>query len=181
MKKTSLIVILTVLCVLLAGAVIFLAVRSDDRSDASSADASSGKPDYYRIGLDVAQTMGEMIRNDDYAAIIGADSAEITEMRNKMDTNDYDSPVAVYEIRVKSIDDFFFATDSEFDREQWNRLSDNLKEQINNRFSVQTVFSYLNAKVGMYETAVSSLYITRLKDERLTEPDGMGAAETIIL
>jgi hypothetical protein len=74
-----------------------------------------------------------------------------------VDTNDYDSPVAVYRITLPKSDKFVKITGS-FDEDRWNSLSPNLQKQIEHRFTFSAIANIINSAYGSTNLAFSSLY-----------------------
>lgn len=124
--------------------------------------------DLYHAGLDMISTMEEMIQSEEYADIMGFIGED--ELLEMVDTNDYDSPIAVYCISMPEITDLLKIAD-DFVTDQWNRLSDNLKEQIEKRLSFSTIVSMINTHKGSKILAFSSCYIAFGENENIKVDD----------
>ena len=155
MKRTTLLFSLIYLALILSGC-------------GTSEKKESQDIDLYHAGLDIISTMEEMIQSEEYSDIIGTNDVE--ELLKTVDTNDYDSPIAVYSISMPEITDLLRITD-DYDADQWNRLSDNLKEQIERKLSFSTIVSMINAQQGAQKIAFSSVYIAFDEDENIKVDD----------
>ncbi|MBR4868298.1 MAG: hypothetical protein IKU10_03995, partial [Clostridia bacterium] len=125
--------------------------------------------DLYHTGLDMISIMEEMIQSEEYADIIGANDVE--ELLAAVDTNDYDSPIAVYSISMPEITDLLKIAADE-DGEQWNRLSDNLKKQIEDRLSFSTIVNMINDQQGGAKIiSFSSIYTAFDKNKNIKVDD----------
>lgn len=134
---------------------------------------SAKTPDYYSIGLRVTQTMSDMIRNEDYGYLIGT-SQDILGVAAKANTNDYDSPTAVYSIRVSDSDKlkkYFFPDESAEARLE--RLPSSLRDQISNYLTVQRLVNVINAHNGTNLFAFANIYNAMIRDESLTEDESV--------
>ena len=71
-----------------------------------SAFSEAAKPDYYRIGLKVTAMMSEITDSEAYLSIFTRPEY-FREVREKVNTHDYDSPVAVYSVTMSDPRAFF--------------------------------------------------------------------------
>ena len=110
----------------------------------------------YYVGLDTISIMEEMIQSEEYCEIMGS-GAQFFETAILADTNDYDSPIAVYSISMPDVNDLLEIA-SDHGADQWNSLSDNLKRQLQNRISFSTIISVINGQQGAQRLAFSSVY-----------------------
>jgi len=142
------------LCVLL------LCSCSGTKGDAP--EKYSSDEELCEAGLRLVSLMEEMIESDEYSKLYGADM--LREQAERADTDDYDSPVAVYRITAPSADKLlkYMSSDS---AELWEELSPALKEQLENKISFATVISFINGKAGSEPLAFSSLYIASDRSE----------------
>lgn len=118
----------------------------------------------YSMGLDVISVMDEMMQSDSYGEIMGASGVQDT--LEMVDTNDYDSPLAVYSITMPDTEELLkLAINNDMDL--WQDLSEKLKEQVENRVSFSVLVSLLNGRSGSKNIAFSSLYMAFVKNEKL--------------
>lgn len=112
--------------------------------------------DLYQLGLQMTTQLEEIIKSDFYAEIIGL-AESCNETRKSFIANDYDSPVKVYSITAP--DSYTMLEKmAGTDEEAWNQLSDTIKEQLLNKFTMQTLFININANSDMNTLAVVSLF-----------------------
>ena len=79
------------ICIFLAAALLLFT--------ASGAFGEAAEPDYCRIGLKVTAMMSEITDSEAYLSIFGLPE-RFREVREKVNTHDYDSPVAVYSVTM---------------------------------------------------------------------------------
>ena len=115
----------------------------------------STERELYKIGLELISVMDEMLGSKEYAEIMA--SGSVDQVVDSVDTNDYDSPVAVYRITLPKSDKFVKITGS-FDEDRWNSLSPNLQKQIEHRFTFSAIANIINSAYGSTNLAFSSLY-----------------------
>lgn len=123
------------------------------------------------IGLDLIATMNEMVHSDDYLALLG--TSETQKMADAAKTEDGAKPAAVYRITMPSAEKLLESAlyiDTE-ENDAWNRLSDNLKEQIKEKTGVSFLISHLNSYYGgLTQVAASSIYLaTDYNDDIVVE------------
>ena len=129
-----------------------------------AAKKQTGEQALYEIGLDLISVMDEMLRSEEYAQIIGASGWE--SLAETVNTNDYDTPSAVYSISLPDLTDLLRAV-GVYDSELWEDLSGRLKEQIENKVSFSTIVSLINSRQGVQETAFSSVYTAIRHDKEI--------------
>ena len=155
--------ILAVICILIvAGVGIFFAVR-----------AVSG-PDYYREGLNVTKLMGEMLKSDDYAALVGGDYFSSSDQRKTLASYDFSSPLRVYSLRVPDRDEFIrhlVSSGTSGNMQYWNQLPASLQAQLKDRYTVASLPSLINSHSGSETLALASLYIAVYRTDRLKGVD----------
>lgn len=122
---------------------------------ATSEDKESTERELYKIGLDLISVMDEMVGSAEYADIMATGS--VNQLAASVDTNDYDSPVAVYRITLPKSDKFVKLAGN-FDEDRWNSLSKNLQKQIENRFTFSAIANIINSSFGSTNLAFSSMY-----------------------
>ena len=123
--------------------------------------ACNNTPDLYQKGVEITTLMGEMIESELYVEIMGSSHVDLTLVKAK----DYDTPTRVYKISVPSYDTLIqkMATDetNETKIDEFNELPDNLKEQIENKFSFQVITNLINSKSGSNGVVISSTFNAR--------------------
>ena len=128
----------------------------------------SPEPDYYRIGLNVSALMSGMADSEAYCSLFGPQEM-YREVREKVNTHDYDRPVAVYSVRLtdsKSFIEEALLKDQE-SRNTWNSLSPALQEQVLGRFGVQSLCSIVNARMGSEYIAFCSVVTAFIREQTL--------------
>lgn len=122
----------------------------------------------YELGTEVVGTMKKLIKSDEYGEIFGV--ASVLETAKTVDLSDYDDPEAVYAVTLPSIDELYEAIGAS--DEDWDDLSDTVKEQLEARLGFSNIATMLNNRMGTSAIAASSIYIAMVKDEnlRLEEP-----------
>ena len=124
--------------------------EEDDRS-------LSDDTELYRAGLDLISVMDEMIRSEEYAELMGINDL-YEPVWGKVNTGDYDSPVAVYKILPPKFSDMLKVA-GEDATDSWDKLSHNVKKQVENRMSFSSIFSSsYNGRVGADCLALSVAY-----------------------
>lgn len=160
-RRNKILAIAAILIV--AGVGIFFAVRALIR------------PDYYQEGLKVTKQMGEMLESEDYALMLGMGASEL-EYINAANTGDYDSPTAVYAIRLnhekwekKLIDSL-----SPEQKEHWNRLPDWMRQQLMSQQNAAVIITGIIGRsvTGSAELIFYNQYRIMKKVDRLKgDPD----------
>ena len=82
---------------------------------------------------------------------------------------DYDSPIAVYSVEIPNAKDILSKLGIE-NIEEYDKLSDNLKEQLDHKVSISSIISSINAQSGTNTMALCSL-LTATKDDKDVELD----------
>ena len=136
---------------------------------AFNACGEAAEPDYYRIGLEVAGLMDEMVDNEDYLSMfLNVDAFD--EVRERVNTHDYDRPAAVYSISVndpKSLLEEALRNDPESFR-KWESLPPDLQDQLLLRFSLPALLNNADARAGAVYMAFFSAANAFVRSESLT-------------
>ena len=127
------------------------------------------EPDYYHIGLEVAGLMSEIVDNDDYLSLfMNVDTFD--EVRERVNTHDYDRPAAVYSISVndpKSLLEEALRDDPENFR-KWESRPAALQDQLLLRFSLPALLTSADARAGAVYMAFFSAANAFVRNESLT-------------
>jgi len=125
----------------------------------------SSQAELYDTGMELISTMDEMLKSEEYKALFVSGNG-LDSVIDTVNTDDYGSPVAVYRISMpeeKKLLKTMGYSDS------WNKLSDNLKEQVKNRLSFSSIATIINGTFGGSEKlAFSSAFIASDKLDTLT-------------
>ncbi len=111
-----------------------------------------GKTADVQLGLQMTSQMDELVKSDDYWELLGAPPSENGARKNFI-ANDYDTPIKVYSISVPDPYTIFSKMDR-YDEAVWNAVSDNIKEQILNRCTIQTVFNDINFRNASHDELI---------------------------
>lgn len=119
------------------------------------------------LGIEVTKTMQEMVYAEEYISIYASNAFadEIVQFQ----AADYDSPIAVYSVEGPSTKEILLKLGSG-NIDAYDKLSDNLKEQLDHRASFTSVISSINAQKGTDVMALCSL-LTATKYDRDVELD----------
>lgn len=121
---------------------------------------SQNKEDLYDLGIEVTKTMQEMVYSDDYISAFS--TVEFEDEIVKFKATDYDSPVAVYSLEMPNTKDILSKVGNP---EFYDKLSNNLKEQLDNRISFSSIISLINARSGTNTIALCSILTATKYDE----------------
>ncbi len=121
----------------------------------------------FDLGIEVAKTMQEMVYSDEYISLYAA--IEFEDEIVKFQATDYDSPIAVYSVEIPSAKDVLSKLGSK-NIDDYDKLSDNLKEQLDHRVSFSSIISSINAQIGTNTMALCSL-LTATKYDKDIELD----------
>ncbi len=119
------------------------------------------------LGLEVTKTMQEMVYSDEYISLYAA--IEFEDEIVKFQATDYDSPIAVYSVEIPNAKDVLLKLGSE-NIDDYDKLSDNLKEQLEQRVSFSSIISSINAQSGTKTMALCSI-LTATKYDKDMELD----------
>ena len=108
----------------------------------------------FDLGIEVTKTMQEMVYSDEYISLYT--SIEFEDEIVDFQATDYDSPIAVYSIEIPSAKDVLSKLGSE-NIDDYDKLSDNLKEQLDHRVSFSSIISSINVQSGANIMALCSL------------------------
>lgn len=135
---------------------------------ACGAFAEGTEPDYYRIGLEVTGLISEMVDSEAYLSMLTRPES-ISEVREILNTRDYDRPVAVYSVRLDDpkvfLEEMFRKSPDQ--RETWESLSPALQEQVLSRLGLQTLCTYVNAQMGSEYLSFVSVTNAFVREEAL--------------
>ncbi len=104
--------------------------------------ACNNSPNLYQKGIEITTTMGEMVNSETYVEMMGVPSNSNIDL---IKAKDYDTPICVYKISSPSFD--AFVQNLNLDKTKLDELSENLKEQIENKYSFSTIINLLNQEV----------------------------------
>ena len=121
----------------------------------------------FDLGIEVTKTMQEMVYSDEYISLYTA--IEFEDEIVKFEATDYDSPIAVYSVEIPNAKDVLSKLGIE-NIEEYDKLSDNLKEQLDHKVSFSSIISSINAQSGTNTMALCSL-LTATKDDKDVELD----------
>ena len=131
-------------------------------------------PDYYKIGLEVAGVLDEMLQSPFYQKFILSSPDFISAVSETLNTGDYDKPVAVYRLEQKDARQWLLAMIPEDSRQELEALSPALQEQLFARTAgLSTICSFINAqKSSNMVAAASALQVLLKKPElEIEEPE----------
>ncbi len=163
MKVYRYVVLMCCFIILLTGCS-FVNLGSKDLMQEISDENQYADTELYKMGLDLISIMNEMIQSKEYADILNANGLE--SVVETVDTNDYDSPIAVYNVSLPETTQLLKLI-SNYNTDSWDNLSENLKNQIKNKTSFSTVTANINAQKGAENVAFSSMYTAFVKSEVL--------------
>lgn len=149
------------ICIFLAAALLLFT--------ASGAFGEAAEPDYCRIGLKVTAMMSEVTDSEAYLSIFGLPE-RFREVREKVNTHDYDSPVAVYSVTMsdpKAFLEEMFRNEEEGNK-LWDSLSPALQNQLLSRIGIQTLCPIVNARAGSEYLSFFNAATVLIQDEGLT-------------
>lgn len=135
---------------------------------ACGAFGEAAEPDYYRIGLKVTAIMSEITDSEAYLSIFTRPEY-FSEVREKVNTHDYDSPVAVYSITMSDPRTFLdeILRNEEEGRELWDSLSPVLQDQLLMRIGIPTLGPIVNARAGTEYLSFFNAATALIRDESL--------------
>ena len=136
---------------------------------ACGAFGEAAEPDYYRIGLKVTALMSEMMDSEAFLSILTRPEY-FSEVLGKVNTHDYDRPVAVYSVTMSDPMAFleWMFRDEEEVRELWDSLSPALQEQLLMRIGIQTLGPLFNSRAGSEYLSLFNVATAVIQDEGLT-------------
>lgn len=121
----------------------------------------------FDLGIEVTKTMQEMTYSDEYISLYA--TIEFEDEIVKFQATDYDSPIAVYCVEIPNVKDVLSKLGSE-NIDDYDKLSDNLKEQMDHRVSLSSIISSINAQSGTNTMVLCSL-LTATKYDKDVELD----------
>ena len=136
---------------------------------ACSACGEAEEPDYYRIGLEVTGLMGEIADNEEYLSLL-LGSGAFDEIRERINTHDYDRPAAVYSVRLDISRPYVeeMLRDDRESFQRWESLPSELQDQLLLRFSLPALLTRSNARAGAAYIAVFNAAQAFIRNESLT-------------
>lgn len=135
-----------------------LAITACGKSD----DFHNEEEALFDLGLEVTKTMQEIVYSEEYVSLYAP--IEFGEEIVKFQATDYDSPIAVYSVEIPSVKEILSKIGSE-NIADYDKLSDNLKEQLNHRVSFGSIVSSINAQSGTSTMALCSLLMATKYDK----------------
>lgn len=147
--------------------VIFVLLLSLVMTACANNSISHNKEELYDLGIEVTKTMQEMVYSDEYISLYTA--VEFEDEIVKFQAMDYDSPIAVYSVEIPNAKDVLSKLGSE-NIDGYDKLSDNLKEQLDHRVSFSSIISSINAQSGTNTMVLCSL-LTAMKYDKDIELD----------
>ena len=136
---------------------------------AAGAYGETVEPDYYSIGLEVTSLMSEITDSEAYLSML-AFPESFSEVREKVNTHDYNRPVAVYSVRTADPEVLLkemLQNDNE-SLETWNSLSPALQEQVLGRLGIQALCSSFNSRQSTDCILFASVSTAFVRNENLT-------------
>ena len=135
---------------------------------------AQAEPDYYHIGLEVTSVMSEIAGSETYLSLYGA-SDTWSDVRETVNTGDYDKPVAVYAVTMDNPETYLrLMIDRDPDSgSQWNSLSENLQKQLLNKVGISTICNLVNAQAGSASISFASVAQAFIKNSGLTEENNV--------
>ena len=112
--------------------------------------------DLYSLGLQMTVQMEELIKSDTYSKFCNGDFYE--SQRRAFIANDYDTPTKVYQITAPDAQTILSKM-SDYNEDEWNGLSDSIKEQLLNKVTIQTIVNQINIQNGMDIIWVTNAYV----------------------
>lgn len=118
----------------------------------------------YDLGIEVAKTMQEMVYSQEYISLYT--SVEFEEEIVRFQATDYHAPIAVYEVDTPDTEDVLSKLGIG-SADDYDKLSDNLKEQLDHRVSFSSIISAINAQSGTDAMALCSLLTATKRDKEI--------------
>ena len=134
-----------------------------------SCAAENQAADYYAEGLKVTKLMGEIAGSEDYLSLLSGQNVEA--VREKVDTKDYDAPTAVYAVGMKDREGFLKQMLAGDMLEIWEKLPEELRQQIIGKINVQTICNVTNGRQSVDNIAFASVSVATVQDSGI-EPEG---------
>ena len=118
--------------------------------------------------------MSEIAGSETYLSLYGA-SDTWSDVRETVNTGDYDKPVAVYAVTMDNPETYLrLMIDRDPDSgSQWNSLSENLQEQLLNKVGIATICNLVNAQAGSASISFASVAQAFIKNSGLTEENNV--------
>lgn len=152
MNKTKLISVLLLIGLLLS----LCACKKETADENKDEIRKASKNEMYELGLDLVSVLDEMVKSEDYASIMS--TGALDEVISQVNTDGYDKPSHVYSLKLPSSDELLGMANLD-NNENWNALSDTLKDQLKNRLNFSVFITSVNNARGSKIVAFSSAYI----------------------
>lgn len=129
--------------------------------------ACNNSPDLYKRGIEITTIMGEMVHSEAYGEMVNIPHGIDMDL---VKAKDYDTPIRAYKINVPTFESFVENTEI-FNEEQLNKLSNNLKDQIENRDYFLYATTMLNNAYGPEGAVISSIFqASKIFDGKISSP-----------
>ena len=126
---------------------------------------ASKTADLYDKGLEVVSVMEEMLNSREYGEIMGAPDL-FKDLIVSVAETDFSYPAVVYKLSLPSTE-VLIKKAGLADASLYSKLSDDLKEQIENRMNFATVASVINGTQGNEKLAFASLFSAIVNDKSI--------------
>lgn len=149
-KKTKEKILLIIIAVLLSVIIIFSAFYY----------LPTSKKQLRKIGLDTIEELEYLVESDEAAELMSQiyGAIGVTEMRDRVDANDYDDPIAIYSLEAPSFEETLELSE-DFDKSVWEDLPQKIKDSFEERYKSNNIALTLNGQVEGPEAIVfSSVY-----------------------
>ncbi len=133
-----------------------------------SCSSYSGEKELYEAGIEVAKTMKQMMKSDEYAEIYGIGNMdEVRTFVDSIDMSGLDDPDTVYSVVLPEAEKLYgeiFA-----DKEDWDDLDDVIRTQLEHRMGFPAIISLINSQnSGSSAIVAASSYMAIVKNEELS-------------
>ncbi len=136
------------------------------------AGCAQAEPDYYQIGLEVADVMSEIADSEAYLSMVG-NVESMKSAREMVNTHDYDAPVLVYSINMGDTKEYIRKIVAQEDGtgDVWENLPEKLQEQLLNKVNMTSICNSVNARMGVECVSFASASVASIKNSDLTEDE----------
>ena len=147
--------------------VIFVFLITFAMTACNKSHSSYNEEALFDLGIEVTKTMQEMVYSDEYISLYA--DIEFEDEIVKFQATDYNSPIAVYSVEIPSAKDVLSKLGSD-NIDDYDKLSDNLKEQLDHRVTFSSIISSINAQSGTNTMVLCSI-LTATKYDKGIELD----------
>lgn len=147
--------------------VIFVFLLTFAMTACNKSHSSYNEEALFDLGIEVTKTMQEMVYSDEYISLYA--DIEFEDEIVKFQATDYNSPIAVYSVEIPSAKDVLSKLGSD-NIDDYDKLSDNLKEQLDHRVTFSSIISSINAQSGTNTMVLCSI-LTATKYDKGIELD----------